>query len=169
MPYTVTWTASAGATRYLWETGYNDGSGYQTGTTTATTGALAMPYHISGQTSTAWGCVKAESAGGTSESACNGYTVPAKPIVPVAVAPTVVSAVCAIAMSTLAPDTTGGWTANFKMDGGIAIGSPISTPDASGRYIQTHPGVAAGSHTYYVDWTKGGTLVSSPKATVACP
>ena len=80
--YSVAWAASAGATSYAWRTGFNDGSGGQTGTTNVTSIMRSMPYHSSGLAATAFFCANAVAAGLASTNSCNGYTVPAKPVAP---------------------------------------------------------------------------------------
>ena len=80
--YSVAWAASAGATSYAWRTGFNDGSGGQTGATNVTSIMLSMPYHSSGLAATAFFCANAVAAGLASTNSCNGYTVPAKPVAP---------------------------------------------------------------------------------------
>jgi predicted secreted protein len=163
---------SGGPVTYTYSGGYNDGTATFTGASTPPAFPLQMPYHSSAGPSGAWTCVRAlgpppglvPSVG----SSCLGYVVPAKPVVVIPPAPTVVSTTtaCTITLQVQAPDATAGWQAQFKMDNGLTFGVVDSTPP----YTQANTTVTPGIHTYYVEWLKGGVLqVTSQKATRACP
>jgi hypothetical protein len=179
-PTTVTYTMtfapsvdpSGGPVTYTYSGAYNDGTATFTGQSSPPTFPLSMPYHASGGAFGAWSCVRAigpapglvPSAG----SSCLPYTVPAKPVVVIPPAPTVVSTTtaCTITLQVQAPDATAGWQAQFKMDSGVTFGVVDATPP----YTQANTSVAPGLHTYYVEWLKAGVLqVTSLKATRACP
>ncbi len=81
MTFTVTWGAGSGATSYGYSAGFNDGTGGQQGTVTATSMQLRMPYHSSGSASGGFACVQSVNAAGTSAGqSCTTLQVPARPV-----------------------------------------------------------------------------------------
>lgn len=160
--FPVTFTASTipsgGAVSYGYNAGYNEQA--VAGLSAAPSFSLAMPYDVSGAAAGAWLCVKAigPPPGNipSANAACSGFTVPAKPVTSAPPPPDVASTTtCTVTLTATAPDATAGWTARFKMDAGVTVGSVAITP---------------GNHTYYVEWLKNGVLtLTSQKATKACP
>jgi hypothetical protein len=81
--FTVTWTPGTAATSYRYSTSFNDGSGAQQGTVTATSMQLRVPYHTSRTASSAFVCVQSVNAAGSSAGqSCASLLVPAPPAAP---------------------------------------------------------------------------------------
>jgi hypothetical protein len=102
----------------------------------------------------------------TANKAVNAAFVPAA-TGPVYVNPTVKVIVTTyeITLDVPAPDATAGWSARFLMDG-LSFGTVDDTPPFS----RVKGSITSGSHTYYVEWLKGGAVVAtSPKTTVVLP
>jgi hypothetical protein len=79
VPMTINWVLAPGATNHVIDGGLNDNTGYFTVTQPGAPVNRPMPYHVTGAAATGWTCVTATVGGATIASACNGYTVPAKP------------------------------------------------------------------------------------------
>src|SRR5262245_57917208 len=87
--YPITWPtvidqpSNQAVPSYAWNGGYNDGTNPGSGTVQTNSVTFKLPYHSSGQPSTFWWCYQpVDSAGQKStNSACNGGTSPAKPVV----------------------------------------------------------------------------------------
>lgn len=68
---------------------------------------------------------------------------------------------CKVTISAEPPDSTGGWTADFRRDDGAPVGQKDSTPP-----YERASSVAAGPHTFTVKWTKKG---EDPLTSAAIP
>ena len=80
--FNVSWNAVSGATAYWYGAAYGDGSSRQQGNITGTLALqMRVPYHSSGASVVGYICVRSINAAGvqSTDQACNGYTVPARP------------------------------------------------------------------------------------------
>jgi len=77
---------------------------------------------------------------------------------------------CTIILKAAPPDATTGWSARFRMDGNVAVGSVDTTVDSDGSFSRYKKDIQPGTHWYYVEWLKGNQVqVTSSKAQVSCP
>jgi hypothetical protein len=82
VPMTITWVLAPGATQHVVDGSYNDNTGKFTVTSPTSPVTRPMAYHASGAATNGWVCVTGNIGGNTIPSACNSYTVPAKPTMP---------------------------------------------------------------------------------------
>jgi len=83
--FSITWPQSidqpsnTAVPAYLWNAAYNDGQSPKSGTVSANSLMLSMPYHTSGTTRSGFFCVKSVDAAGNQslDQSCNAFTVPA--------------------------------------------------------------------------------------------
>ena len=92
----------------------------------------------------------------------NGAAPPPPPPAPTAKAPTVAK-LCRVTVTATPPDSTGGWTAQFR-NGSTLIGDP----DAATPFTRT-ANLPSGAYSIAVTWTKSGLAIVSPAATGICP
>jgi YD repeat-containing protein len=151
--------------RYYYSTGSNDGTvSTPTAVTNTTSATWTLAYHASGQATGAFFCDQAEDAAKnlSAGSACNGYTIPAKPApspTPPAPSETIQ---CARRYQGTPPDASGNWAMElFNGTYSVSAKGPTTTRDVM---------VLQGAYSITAQWTKSGQAMqtSLPKTGV-CP